>query len=73
MNIKDQMIKISETSGFEIGDNFQNICDLKEKMGLIKECPYQIERKELFCICKECAFDIINNGECKYRCFKKRN
>ncbi len=73
MELKEQMLKICATAGFEPTDNIDRIVRLKERFGIGLRCPCDKDNPARFCISEQCANDIKNDGRCHCGCYRKKS
>lgn len=68
--LREQMLELCKTAGFEPTENFDKIVKAKEKFGIGLQCPCDKDNPDRFCISYQCATDILKDGHCHCRCYK---
>lgn len=68
--LREQMLELCKTAGFEPTENFNKIVKAKERFGIGLQCPCDKDNPDRFCISYQCATDILKDGRCHCRCYR---
>lgn len=69
MELREQMLAICKSAGFEPTENFDKIVKAKERFGIGLRCPCD-RNSDRACISERCAREIMQNGTCHCRCYR---
>lgn len=69
MELREQMLAICKSAGFEPTENFDKIVKAKERFGIGLGCPCD-RNSDRACISERCAREIMQNGICHCRCYR---
>lgn len=70
MELREQMLAICKSAGFEPTENFDKIVKAKERFGIGLGCPCAKGDGDRFCISEKCALDVFNKGRCLCGCYR---
>lgn len=70
MELREQMLSLCKTAGFEPTENFDKIVKAKERFGIGLKCPCDKGDGDRFCISEKCALDVLEKGKCLCGCYK---
>lgn len=69
MELREQMLSLCKTAGFEPTENFDKIVKAKERFGIGLGCPCD-RNSDRACISERCAREIMENGHCHCNAFR---
>lgn len=68
--LREQMLDLCKSAGFEPTKNFDKIVAAKERFGIGLHCPCDKNNPDRYCISYQCALDTIRDGHCHCNCYK---
>lgn len=69
-NLKQEMLSLCYSAGFEPTENIDKIVKAKERFGIGLRCPCDRNNPERYCISRQCILDILEKGKCHCGCYK---